>query len=346
MVAETFKNFATSVIAGSTLTSGGTSFSCTGGAGSNFPSSNFLVTIDTEIIYILSRSSDTFTILSGGRGWDGTTAASHSVGATIQLCDIAYTQNHLWQNVSDSYKPDVPVTQASLSATGVPNGTAGGYDTEFESTGSWTLYPTVASGGKFDINTTMRSHLVFNRAPNDNTLYTAYLSFAPGSSFTATCKISEGINVPLNGNVNSGTIFFVSDNSNPSASLDSGNRFRIDCINSAITSGTNLATTAKYIRALSDVSGTGTQINPGMPMTPAMPVYLRIAYDGSNGWRAYVGDGWTYWYLALRSSFSLVPQSIGFQFYSNGSGSTYTQNVSVIDFLHVTVGSILPIYGT
>lgn len=50
--------------------------------GISFPSSNFYVTIDSEIILVSSRTDDTFTI---SRGREGTAASSHSSGTAVQL---------------------------------------------------------------------------------------------------------------------------------------------------------------------------------------------------------------------------------------------------------------------
>lgn len=54
--------------------------------GSEFPLNNFLAVIDNEIILIASRSANTLTI--GARAMEGTTAATHPVGA---LCGNPYT---------------------------------------------------------------------------------------------------------------------------------------------------------------------------------------------------------------------------------------------------------------
>ena len=52
------------------------------GEGSKFPTKNFHITIDDEIILCSSRSIDTLTI---ERGAEGTTPAAHTTGATVQL---------------------------------------------------------------------------------------------------------------------------------------------------------------------------------------------------------------------------------------------------------------------
>jgi len=64
-----------------------TSFTVTTGDGALFPTGNFVVTIDDERILVGSRSGDTFSSLT--RGYDGTTAASHTAGTRIELRIIA-----------------------------------------------------------------------------------------------------------------------------------------------------------------------------------------------------------------------------------------------------------------
>lgn len=76
------KNNATSTLT-STMTAGSTSFTVTTGEGALFPTSNFLVTIDDEIILVSSRSSDNFTV--GARASENTTAAAHAIGAAVNL---------------------------------------------------------------------------------------------------------------------------------------------------------------------------------------------------------------------------------------------------------------------
>ncbi len=75
-------NNATSTLS-STMTAASSSFTVTTGQGALFPSSSFTVTIDSEIIYVSSRSSDNFTV--GSRGYEGTTAAAHAIGAAVNL---------------------------------------------------------------------------------------------------------------------------------------------------------------------------------------------------------------------------------------------------------------------
>jgi len=76
------KNNAKSYLA-SSITAEDTSLTLVSGGGSNFPSSTpFHISIDDEIIKVTAVNGDTFTI---ERGKEGTTAASHSAGASVEL---------------------------------------------------------------------------------------------------------------------------------------------------------------------------------------------------------------------------------------------------------------------
>ena len=75
------KNNAISALA-SAITSGATSLTVISGDGSKFPSSNFNITIDDEILNCSSRSGDVLTV---SRAQEDTTASAHAVGAIVSL---------------------------------------------------------------------------------------------------------------------------------------------------------------------------------------------------------------------------------------------------------------------
>jgi len=76
------KNNAKSYLA-SSITAEDTSLTLVSGGGSKFPSSTpFHISIDDEIIKVIAVNGDTFTI---ERGAEGTTPASHSAGASVEL---------------------------------------------------------------------------------------------------------------------------------------------------------------------------------------------------------------------------------------------------------------------
>lgn len=354
MTKEVFLNFATTQLAGSNMLSTDLSFSVTSGTGSVFPSyGTFLVTIDAEVLYILSRSGDTLTV--GTRGFDGTSAVGHTVGATIQMDVTAYTLNHIWSNIPDTFTPDVPPAQKYLSSTGTTYFSPSAYDAEFDSNPTWTLYPSSPpTGTTFAINSLMQSHLVLNRyGVNDNGLYTAYQAFGVSGSFTATCKLSDAVNVPQNGG--SGDVeshFFVSDSSNPTSSADSGNRFRMEVVTILTQSqqsyfGThvNVVSNPRYVRCSVNISGTWYPQSPLYPVSANIPLYLRITYDGSGNWNGYVGDGLTYTLVVNYAGLSMTCRSMGFQFYAAQTSPYYVSHTAAIDFVRVRTGIVLPAYG-
>ena len=75
------KNRAESTLA-SGITDVATSLSVAAGEGANFPTTNFHITIEDEILLCSSRSTDVFTI---EREAEGTTGVAHSTGAAVEL---------------------------------------------------------------------------------------------------------------------------------------------------------------------------------------------------------------------------------------------------------------------
>jgi len=339
---ESFKNFGTSALA-SAITSGATSLSVTGGSGSSFPTSNFVIVIDTENILIASRATDTLTVASGGRGFDGTGAAAHNQAATVQLSVCSYNFNHLWANVADTFNPDVPPVQYPLSASGVPTGSADSRDNEFESVGSWTLFPSsLPTGAVFSAGDPIGSNLVFKRGTGtDNSLYVAYKAFSPGSSaWTATCKMSDAFNVPANSSQNTEFRFFASDMSTPTTS-DPGNAMRIDVIASMANSG-NVVTGTRKVRCSKDTNSSWAA-RMACPVSFGQPLYLRMNNDGAGRWQLFFGDGVTYT-LLVDETFSVTVASIGLSFYSD-SGNVNLNHAALVDFVRVIVGTRLQYYG-
>jgi len=75
------KNRASSSLT-ATISATDTSLTVSTGDGAKFPDSNFHITIDNEILLCTSRTNDTLTVT---RAQEGTTAATHSAGALVQL---------------------------------------------------------------------------------------------------------------------------------------------------------------------------------------------------------------------------------------------------------------------
>ena len=75
------KNRAKSLLAAAMLSTD-TSLTITTGDGTKFPVVPFHITITDEILEVTTVATDTFTVT---RAVEGTTAAAHSVGDTVQL---------------------------------------------------------------------------------------------------------------------------------------------------------------------------------------------------------------------------------------------------------------------
>lgn len=331
---ENFVNFATSNISAAITSTTALSFGVTTSQGAFFPNSNFLVTIDTEVMQIASRTGDTFTV--GTRGFDGTIAATHNNGAIVQLSICSYNLVHLWQNIGDTYTPQVPPVQLGVSPQT--------YDNEFESAGSWTYAPAPSGGTTFSAGSPVRSHLLLNRGVNDNGLYTAYVGFALTTAYTITCKLSQGLSVQRTSTDQSQFSLFVSDSINPSASPDTGNRFRVDTVISTSSTSSILNYGDSVVRGAQNVSGSFRQVGPNqVPISPGVPLYLRITYDGASNYTAFVGDGITYWNLGTASQGAPI-QTLGVNFHIFGGGQWVPQ-VAAVDYVRVTTNT-LPPYGS
>lgn len=148
-----------------------------------WPTANFRVTIEQEIIYIDSRSSNTLTVNASGRGYEGTTAASHAddikVAATLSKGGL------------DQYILDY---QGSFVGDLKPS-TAGTYDEEFEGANSlptdwsWTSAP--SGSDSYTINTNKRSCLLIEGNGNTQYLLTR-TNFTAAATFGIWAKVFAG----------------------------------------------------------------------------------------------------------------------------------------------------------
>jgi hypothetical protein len=335
MVRENYANFAeTNLQTPNPLpSSGAASFTVTTNQGALFPANNFYVTIDTEVIWISSRSGDTFTI--GARGQDGTQATSHVGGgsAFVTLTILNTHLVHLWSNVCDTFHPDVPPIQQ------VPAVTPSQWDNEFESQGNWILSPAPASGSIFQVGpgggVGLFSFLNFGRNPSDNGSYTAYVPFSPGAPFSAICKVYDATDWGQSYSGEQANVtFFVSDQTNPAGGGNS-NRFEVDSI-----LGINVINNfARLMRVSSWQNNvwqgvSGNQIG----MSALGPIYLRIDYDNNGNWNGYIGDGYTYWKLGTKNGWSINVESLGFTFGLYGvQNNKIVAQTAVIDFARVTI---------
>lgn len=326
------------------------SFTLVSGGGTTFPSvtaSNpayFLVSIDTEIILCSARSGDSITVAQ--RGWEGTTAANHSGGATVTHAPTAGMLNHLWSNVADGFFADVPPYARSGPAPS-------SYDDEFESqNGAWVVNPSVSGGDTIDFNV-VKSCLHFRRADFSNISYVVYKPFTPpaGQTWFAMAKISHGARIwgqtPSAGPASLECGFFVSDQTIPSGT-DSGNIARIDNLlegNQLVVqnaSGSNGPTVrVGLMRGAVVTSGAWT------PLTYLVDngyLYYKLLCSGGGTYQYYVGDGYTWKQVAYNNK-TIAVATIGFRFYVAGATNIRTEQEISIDWLRCSINGS-PAYTT
>ncbi|HVI10221.1 MAG TPA: hypothetical protein VND65_18165 [Candidatus Binatia bacterium] len=77
---------------------GDTSATLTTGTGANLPASNFSVSVESEIMFVASRSGDTLSSIT--RSAEGTTASAHSAGVQVQALITAKAHNQVAAEVN------------------------------------------------------------------------------------------------------------------------------------------------------------------------------------------------------------------------------------------------------
>lgn len=93
--------------------------------GSRYPSENFTVTIsdqdatpNQEVVLISSRSGNTLTVATNGRGWDGTTATAFDAGDAIECTVVAADMDRLWRSTTSPSINDYSSTATDYTAGG------------------------------------------------------------------------------------------------------------------------------------------------------------------------------------------------------------------------------------
>lgn len=113
----------------SSVSSTGTTLSVSTTIGFILPT---LINVDSEIIAVCSATSNSFTVCSMGRGWNGTTGASHSAGASIAANINSYYQNQLAAEIKAIegqliqlriLTPDAGISEFAPGIIAVGNGT-------------------------------------------------------------------------------------------------------------------------------------------------------------------------------------------------------------------------------
>ena len=124
MAIREFQGAAVQTTLSGSINAGATSITITSASGwpTGASTDTFVVVIDRglaseEKVLIESRSSTTLTVATSGRGYDGTSAASHSSGATIEHCIDA-----VWLNDVNDH---VAASSAAHAASAISNTPAG-----------------------------------------------------------------------------------------------------------------------------------------------------------------------------------------------------------------------------
>lgn len=93
------------------------------GAGADYPTTDFEILVEDEVLFIASRTGDVFTVATigtdgfDGRGFDGTTAASHGAGERVQHVFAARDLVNAWS----AYGPDQDDQLSSLAEKVAPD---------------------------------------------------------------------------------------------------------------------------------------------------------------------------------------------------------------------------------
>lgn len=123
-----------------------------------------LLTIDSEIISVCSKTSTTFIVCASGRGFDGTIAASHATSAIVggninagyhnqSAAEIKAIETYLQTNFLGSYAPNLVLASPSV-ASGAPSfrlltikdlfgGTGATSSTFLRGDGTWAAPPSI-----------------------------------------------------------------------------------------------------------------------------------------------------------------------------------------------------------
>lgn len=160
-----------------------------------------VVTIDSEIIEVCAKTSTTFTVCSGGRGFNNTSAASHSSAANVLQNATSYFHNQLAVeiialenyavNTSSTYSNPAWITAlAGTKITGsVPTADA------------LTSTPSGCAAGKFAISIDVAGNLTCDTPASAATLLFSGITSATNT--TAAMVVGSGASLSVSG---SGTI--------------------------------------------------------------------------------------------------------------------------------------------
>jgi hypothetical protein len=275
------------------LTSGATSFSVATGTGATLPADNFTVTIDSEEMFVTTRSSDALSGIT--RGVNGTSAASHSSAAPVNHFITANLINQLAAEVNSMQS-----WNTWRSNPDRPPASANAMDDEFDTTsGLWTnlnvsTISTAISNSAISIT---------SAATGVDTIQGIYQS-TPSTPWTFLAKCQT--TVPISG------VFFgglVASESATGKSLT---------FSTGRESG-NIVTIYRWSGINGSAAGLGT-----LAASPTQVAYLKIQDDGTNMKAYYSADGinfMLYSTTTVASTFTTAPNRIGLFVDANSGGA-------------------------
>jgi hypothetical protein len=304
------------------------------------------------------------------RGIDGTTAASHAVGASVVLVVRTQQLDHLWGATPDTHRLDVPpyvrgaynTTSASWDFLSTSNALLSvgsgpsGWDEEFEAPWGgqgtpWTVGPAVPSnllpggiGGDngciLDLGQYRRSCLTFRRADFSATSYYLSRAFtAPAGPYMLTAKLHHAARTVSYTRALEASLF-ISDQTTPSLAAE-GTMVRLSSVLSGnaetLTYGPsggsmNLVVPLQTLVKASYTISSGPGQDVGFANWPGA-TYLRIVSDGNGSgthWRYLLGDGLVWQSIATIGPFTFTPRSLGLRFWSAGANTDQQSREEVV----------------
>lgn len=229
MAFRNYSNTAVKTFLSGAITDSATSLNLDNSTG--YPSSNFTIAIENEVIFVGSRSGTTCSSLI--RGFDNTTAAAHSLGETVELVVVA--QDFTWWDVQRNLElgktttdtPDDDFDAGSLDGKWtVVDGSSGTVSMDpslpvdvYDLTTRDELLVQVSSNNAFEIRQDYT-------LPDGNSIV---MAFTPAINFADDSDVSYSVKLALNDNDtshNSGTYLFLDANTNI-------NKFRINYFDSS-----------------------------------------------------------------------------------------------------------------
>lgn len=239
-----------------------------------FPDSPFRITIDAEIIEVgaIDRVNHIFSSLQ--RGLEGTVAAAHSAGASVQNRFTAGTHAELFD---DSTSLTVDQAVVPTGSTGVIRNLLSGLANRIKAiTGKTNWYDTP------DITlATLAAHKTRHATGGVDALAPADIGAAPSSHNHAGSDIISAVTEALR--VVAGGNYRISDSTGPQDSLLAGDRISVDFVNNFSGGGSQYKTIVT-IRGYSSNNGAIQLAFPYNDGTSGDHIYVRVQNFDSTTW--------------------------------------------------------------